>query len=87
MYNIIGDKMRLRNVKDAHDIIGSSKYLIKKYENDFKNNSEIEIEIGMGKGDFIIGKALQNPNINYIGIEKYASVLVSAFKKLEDKNN
>lgn len=76
--------MRLRNIKGAQDIIDSSKYLIKKYNNDFKNNNDIEIEIGMGKGDFIIGKALQNPDINYIGIEKYASVLVSAFKKLEN---
>ena len=76
--------MRLRNVKGAHDIISNSKYLIENYQNDFKNNNNIEIEIGMGKGDFIIGKAIQNPNINYIGIDAYASVLVSAIKKLEN---
>lgn len=86
MYNVIGDKMRLRNIKNAHDIIRESNYLIEKYDNDFKNNNDIEIEIGMGKGDFIIGKALANPNINYIGIEKYASVLVSVVKKLDNLN-
>lgn len=83
--------MRLRNIKGAHDIISKSSYLIsdyEKYKGNFKslfnNSNDIEIEIGMGKGNFIIEKAKQNPNINFIGIEKYASVLVSAFKKLED---
>ena len=83
--------MRLRNIKGAHDIISKSSYLIndyEKYKGNFKllfnNSNDIEIEIGMGKGNFIIEKAKQNPNVNFIGIEKYASVLVSAFKKLED---
>ncbi len=82
--------MRLRNKKGAHDIISQSNYLIKDYESYkgnfkslFNNDNKIEIEIGMGKGDFIIGKAIQNPDINYIGIEKYATVLLSAFKKLD----
>lgn len=85
--------MRLRNIKGAHDIISKSSYLIKdfeKYKGNFKslfgNFNNIEIEIGMGKGNFIIEKAKRNPDINFIGIEKYASVLVSAFKKLEDIN-
>lgn len=83
--------MRLRNIKNAHDIISESKYFITNPENYkgnwnslFKNNNEIQIEIGMGKGDFIIALALKNPNINYIGIEKYATVLVSTMKKLKD---
>mgnify|MGYP003290614501 CR=1 FL=1 len=83
--------MRLRNIKNAHDIISESKYFITTPENYkgnwnslFKNNNEIQIEIGMGKGDFIIALALKNPNINYIGIEKYATVLVSTMKKLKD---
>lgn len=83
--------MRLRNIKGAHDIIGKSSYLIsdyEKYKGNFKsifgNDNKIEIEIGMGKGDFIIEKAKRNPNINFIGIEKYATVLVSAMKKLDD---
>ena len=83
--------MRLRNIKNAQDIISESKYVVS-YPDDyqgkmyklFKNKNKIEIEIGMGKGDFIINKAKQNPNINFIGIEKYASVLVKAVKKLND---
>lgn len=85
--------MRLRNIKDAHDIIGKSSYLIsnyQEYKGNFKsvfgNDNKIEIEIGMGKGNFIIEKARRNPDINFIGIEKYATVLVSAMKKLEDVN-
>jgi len=83
--------MRLRNIKGAHDIIAKSKYLVLepsnykgKFKKLFDNNNPIEIEIGMGKGDFIIEKAKQNPNINFIGIEKYASVLVYAIKKLDN---
>ncbi|MBE6149216.1 MAG: tRNA (guanosine(46)-N7)-methyltransferase TrmB [Firmicutes bacterium] len=83
--------MRLRNIKGAQDIIAKSKYIVlepEKYKGNFKkifnNSNPIEIEIGMGKGDFIIEKAKQNPNINYVGVEKYASVLVYATKKLED---
>ena len=83
--------MRLRNIKGAQDIIAKSKYLVQEPSNYkesfnklFNNTNPIEIEIGMGKGDFIIEKARQNPNINFIGIEKYASVLVYAMKKLEN---
>ncbi len=83
--------MRLRNIKGAHDIIGASRYFVinpKDYRGKmsklFGNDNAIEIEIGMGKGDFLINKALKNPHINFIGIEKYASVLVKAIKKLEN---
>ncbi|HOZ54040.1 MAG TPA: tRNA (guanosine(46)-N7)-methyltransferase TrmB [Bacilli bacterium] len=82
--------MRLRNVKNSHVIINSSKYVIQepetykgKWNKVFNNNNLINIEIGMGKGDFIITLALNNPNINYIGIEKYTSVIVRAVQKLE----
>ena len=82
--------MRLKNVRGAKEIISSSHYVIDdpyiyagKYQDLFNNNNPIEIEIGMGKGDFIIGKALQNPHINYIGIEKFDSVIVRAIQKLE----
>lgn len=84
--------MRLKNVKGASAIIDKSEYIIKdpyafkgKYHTIFKNNNRIEIEIGMGKGDFIIEKALRNPHINYIGIEKFDNVIVRAVQKLEDK--
>lgn len=83
--------MRLRNVKNAKNIIESSKYIIKDYEQYkgnfnklFNNKNEIHIEIGMGKGNFIKGMAEKYPNINFIGIEKFDSVLARAVQKLED---
>ena len=83
--------MRLKHIKNAEEIISKSKYLVKspkenkgKWNKVFNNDNNIEIEIGTGKGKFIIGKALENPNINFIGIEKYDSPLVSAVKKLEE---
>ncbi|MDD3453582.1 MAG: tRNA (guanosine(46)-N7)-methyltransferase TrmB [Bacilli bacterium] len=85
--------MRLRNIKNADEIINKSKYIIidpKKYKNKFNslfnNDNPIYIEIGMGKGNFIINNAITYPNINFIGIEKYASVLTKACSKLEDLN-
>ena len=83
--------MRLRNVKGATEIIEKSLYVIKNYEECktkynlvFGNNNPIHIEIGMGKGDFIINMAKKYPNINFIGIEKFDSVLVRAIEKIED---
>lgn len=87
--------MRLRNVRGASDLIDASEYIIKDYKNYkgnykslFNNNNPIHIEIGMGKGDFIIGMAKKYPDINFIGIEKYDSVIVRAIEKItEDISN
>lgn len=83
--------MRLKHIKNADQIIASSSFVIQnpkeykgKWKELFGNENPIEIEIGTGKGNFIIGKATANPEINYIGIEKYDSPLVSAVKKLEE---
>ena len=83
--------MRLRNVKDAKKIVSESNYVINDPESIkghfselFGNDNEIHLEIGMGKGDFIIGNALKYPNINFIGMEKYESVMVRAIEKLND---
>ena len=80
--------MRLRNVKGASEVIEASNYIIKnykdykgKFKNLFNNSNPINIEIGMGKGDFIINMAKKYPNINFIGIEKYDSVIVRAIQK------
>ncbi len=85
--------MRLKNVKNASKIINVSKYVVKdfkdkkgKWSEEFKNSNPIQIEIGMGKGDFIIGMAIKNSKVNYIGIEMFDSVLVRAVQKLENKN-
>lgn len=84
--------MRLRNIPNADNIIKESKYVIenpKKYKGKmkelFENENDIYIEIGMGKGNFIINNAKKYPNINFIGIEKYASVLVKACEKLKEE--
>lgn len=85
--------MRLRNVKNAVDIVNNSKYVITNYSeykgnfNSLFNNTNktLRVEIGMGKGDFIIGMAEKYPDVNFIGIEKYESVMVRAIQKLEDK--
>lgn len=83
--------MRLRNVKGSRETIAANEFafhLPEEYEgykgrwkDFFGNDNPIHIEIGMGKGKFIMELARQNPDINYIGIEKYSSVLVRALEK------
>ena len=80
--------MRLKNVKGANDIIIKGTYYIDnpfeykgKWKDVFENDNPIYIEIGMGKGDFIIENAKRYPDINFIGIEKYDSVMVRAIQK------
>lgn len=82
--------MRIRNIKNKEEILSNSSYYVKnpeknkgKWSKVFDNKNEIHLEIGMGKGDFIIEMAKTYPNINFIGIEKYESVLVRAVQKLE----
>lgn len=84
--------MRLRNVKGAKEKIENSKYIILDYDkykgnfnSIFSNNNPICIEIGTGKGKFIRELAINNPQINYIGIEKFDSVIVRALEKVEQE--
>lgn len=84
--------MRIRNIKNADELIYESPYLIKnpylyigEYKTKvFKNNNPIHLEIGMGKGNFIIDMAKNNPDINFIGVEKYSSVASVAIKKIRE---
>lgn len=77
------ENMRMRNPKYKDEVINNCDFLIT--DNiEFDNNELLYIEIGMGKGDFILRNALNNPNINYIGIEKYSSVAAVAIKKIMD---
>ena len=83
--------MRLRNVPGARETIIENQFSVQqpeqmkgKWAEVFGNDHPIHIEVGMGKGQFIIEMAKRNPEINYIGIEKYSSVLVRAVEKLED---
>lgn len=85
--------MRLRKLKDEKLLISNSKYIVNnpkdyrgKWNSVFSNNNEIYIEIGMGKGKFILENAIKYPDINFIGIEKYDSAIARAIKKIEDYN-
>lgn len=82
--------MRQRNVKNKKEIINNSSYIILnpnlclgKWQDVFHNNNPIYVEIGMGKGDFILENAKTYPDINFIGIEKYDSIIALAIKKIE----
>ena len=82
--------MRLKNVPGARDAIAASDLVIKdveslkgKWREFWGNDKEIHIEVGMGKGKFMMGMAKAHPDINYIGIEMYSSVLYRAVQKLE----
>lgn len=77
--------MRMRNPKDKDEVINNCSFLITD-EIGFANNAPLHLEIGMGKGNFILNMALNNPNINFIGIEKYASVASIAIKKIQEYN-
>ena len=82
--------MRLRNIPGADDVIQNHPVAIKneieqkgKWHTVFGNENPIHIEIGMGKGQFLLNLAKQNPQINYIGIERYSSILLRALEKYD----
>lgn len=83
--------MRLRNVKGSRETIAANEWVVKDLpafkghwnEKVFNNTNPIHIEIGMGKGQFILTLAKQNPDTNYIGIERYSSVLLRALEKYD----
>ena len=86
-----GDDMRLRNIPRAEGVLQAHPIVIKEENNQkgkwnqiFGNDHPIYIEIGMGKGQFLMTLAKQNPDINYIGIERYSSVLLRAVEKYEE---
>ena len=82
--------MRLRNITGSREVIAKSDYVIHEpqdhkgnWKEIFGNDNPIRIEIGMGKGRFIMDLARLNPDINYAGIEKYSSVLLRGIQKME----
>lgn len=83
--------MRLRNVKNKDQILSSSPFFIAdgslykgKWHQLFGNDRPIYLEIGMGKGKFLIENAIRYPEINFIGIERYDSVLARALEKVPE---
>ena len=86
--------MRLRNITGSRDVIAASPYVVQEevqrdcpgtWHDIFGNGNPIHIEIGMGKGKFIHTMAKEHPGINYVGIEKYSSVLLRAIQKMEQE--
>lgn len=74
--------MRMRNPKDKDELLNNCDYY---YEDKiFDNDNPICLEIGMGKGQFILNMALNNPDKNFIGVEKYSSVASVAIKKINE---
>lgn len=83
--------MRYNVIKDADKIINKSPYLVanptgfkNKWASIFQNNNPIHLELGMGRGDFIINMAKTYPNINFIGLELYDSQMVKAVDRLKN---
>ncbi len=88
--------MRIRKIKNALEIVNNSSYVLNfaKAKNSkgkfadqvFGNEKPLHVEIGMGKGDFIIAMAKKYPDVNFVGIEMYESVVCRALKKLESEH-
>ncbi len=88
--------MRLRKLHNANEILQSNKHVFvcdpyecqKHWEKVFNNNNPIYLEIGMGKGQFIIKNAKTYDNINFIGLELNETICAKAVKKVNsiDKN-
>jgi tRNA (guanine-N7-)-methyltransferase len=79
---------RIRKIKNAENLIKEYPWLISEPRtNYFKNDNLLEIEIGSGKGIFLITKALNNPHINYIGIERDSTIVLKALKKINQLAN
>lgn len=84
--------MRLRNITGADTYIENSEYVVQDEKSKkscwsevFGRKAPLHIEVGMGKGQFMMELALRNPDINYVGIEMYSSVLLRAVQKMEEK--
>ena len=86
--------MRLRNITGSREVIAASPYVVQEalqpdcpgtWKKIFGNDHPLHIEIGMGKGKFIHTMAKMHPEVNYVGIEKYSSVLLRAIQKMEQE--
>lgn len=83
--------MRLRNITGADVYIENSEFVVQDFKGQkgnwkevFGNDNPVHIEVGMGKGRFLMDMAVLNPDINYVGIEMYSSVLLRAVQKMEE---
>ena len=88
----VSEYMRLRNIPGSKEVITESTYVVQtpesykgKWKELFSNDNPIHIEVGMGKGRFIMDMASLHPEVNYLGIEMYDSVLLRAVQKREQR--
>ena len=86
--------MRLRNIPRAESVLEACKEVVKNpdslcgnWKKEFGNDNPVHIEIGMGKGQFLLTLAAKNPQINYVGIERYSSVLLRAVEKFQEEED
>lgn len=84
--------MRLKNVPGAREVIAASDFVVQEPETlrgnwikEFGNDNPLELEIGIGKGRFLMELAERHPERNYLGIEMYSSVLLRAIQKAEQR--
>ena len=83
--------MKYNTVKNAKNIVNDSSYLVKnpsnykgKWKELFNNNNPIMLELGMGRGNFIIEMAKAHPNVNYIGLELDINQAATAAKNAQN---
>ena len=86
--------MRIRNVKNKEEILDNCSFLLNnpeeykgKFKELFNNDNPIYLEIGMGKGQFIYQNAKKYKDINFIGIERFDSIMAKAILKMEKLDN
>ena len=83
--------MRLRNVPGAREAVEQSPHVVQDphalkgcWRSLFAENGTLHLEIGAGKGNFLFGMAKNHPDIAYVGIERYATVLFKALNKMPE---
>jgi tRNA (guanine-N7-)-methyltransferase len=89
-----GNIVRLRNKPWAKDMIENHPHIVipishenrGNWSNVFQNDHPIHIEIGTGRGQFVCGMAAKHPKINFVGIEKYQSVVIDVIEKVVEEN-
>ncbi|OIJ12462.1 tRNA (guanosine(46)-N7)-methyltransferase TrmB [Anaerobacillus alkalilacustris] len=83
--------MRLRNKPGASEaLLKQPTIVIQNPENNkgkwreiFGNDNPIHVEVGTGKGQFLTGMSQLHPEVNYIGVEKYDSVIITALERIQ----
>ena len=83
--------MRLRKkwyarpeLEESHLFIKNPRELKGRWKEEFGNNNPIHLELGCGRGGFMVQKAALNPNINYVSVDLKDEVLIFAKRKIEE---